>query len=140
MASVEQGLVARLYDSSGITDLIGSGTVFRCLPGRHQQGDAQPSIRWDLLDTQRQFVLSGPTGNATSYFRVDCAGETYDSARALADEVISLFAAYGGSPATGLTFYNSQAHESGYTCIRNPGASDSYTHLLTVEVRVWHDF
>lgn len=139
MANIEQGLVDRLHASTTIKGLIGEGTAFRCYPGRVLQSVAMPAIRWSLVSTTRTRHLNGAVAAYDSLFHVDAIGETYDSARGLADAIVAQLEAYDGYPVGGLKVY-CEVDDAGHGFYRAPDAMDTNDrHMITLAVRFFHN-
>jgi hypothetical protein len=139
MANIEEGLVDRLYASSTILSLVGSGSDFRCYPGRVLQAVAMPAIRWTLVSTTRARHLNGAVAAAETLFHVDAIGETYDSARTVADAIIAQLESYSGYPVGGLRVY-CQVDDAGHGFYRAPDANDTNDrHMIVLAVRMWHN-
>jgi hypothetical protein len=80
---MEELIRARLLASGGVTSLAGSRVDF----GGNPQGTANPRVcMWTISDAEG-LTISGPDGFSPGRVQVDCYGDTYSSAKALARAV-----------------------------------------------------
>lgn len=96
--SFESELKAHVAAAGGVTSLIQS----RFHPTRLPEGGQKPASTYQRIDTNRRNSLDGFTSGLTRIpLQLDHWGESYESARAVADA----FAAALDSPASTIKFY-----------------------------------
>src|SRR4030067_952427 len=89
MGSACGAIIEHLRDAAGVTALIGTGNSFRCYPGRIPHGDEFPAIKWSLISTTPERHLTGKAGYGYTTMMIDCIGTSFDSAKGLADAVVT---------------------------------------------------
>lgn len=78
---IETDLIARIRSDTAIAALIGS----RIYPLVAPEGATKPNITYQLLSSERDRHLLGPSGLVHSTYQFDCWANTMDAARPLAE-------------------------------------------------------
>lgn len=130
---MEEGLIARLLATSGVTNLVSQ----RVYPGRRPQGSSLPTITLSRISGAPMYTDDGETGLASARVQVDCWGTTYTSAKNAARAAIDSFSAYFGSSG-GYTFqYVLLDAERDFS---EPGAdSAEYLYRTSLDFIVWYN-
>lgn len=142
MDNIAKALVNLLHATSAVTDLVGTGTGFRCYPGRIPQGDAMPAIRWHYVGTIPERCLAGTDlDEAWSTFTIDAIGDTYDDALELAEAVRDTLEGYVGTPTdTSTHFHQTRAEIEAHGFYADPVSNDtSNRHMLTIALNIEHN-
>jgi hypothetical protein len=96
---MEEGLIAKLLATSGVTSLVQA----RVYPGRRPQASVLPAVAMNRISGAPVYTDQGEAGLATARVEIDCWGETYTSAKQTARAVIAALSAFFGT-AGGYTF------------------------------------
>jgi hypothetical protein len=92
---IGKAIHARLKAHAGTTALVES----RIYPMRLPQGPTYPAVRYQVIGAPREYVMGGATGDVHARVQVDCYAETYEGAKAVAEQVrlaLSFFAGTSG--------------------------------------------
>jgi hypothetical protein len=98
---MEEGIVARLLGTSGVTALVST----RVYPGRRPQASALPAIDFNTISGAPVYSNDGESGLASARVEINCWGTTYSSAKHVARAVKDSLSAFVGQ-AGGITFQN----------------------------------
>jgi hypothetical protein len=98
---MEEGIIAKLLATSGVTDLVSQ----RVSPGRRPQASALPAITLTTISGAPVYTDDGESGLASASIEINCWGETYSSAKAVARAVKAALSAFAGE-AGGVTVQN----------------------------------
>lgn len=90
--TIDEGLVAYLLQSAGVTDLIGT----RLRPGRLKQSDTLPAVTYTVLSELTDYGLSASSGLPVRRLQLDVWGQTYTSAQTVALKFRDLLNGYRG--------------------------------------------
>lgn len=84
--SIEQAVVDRLGGVTAVTDLLGTSPI-RIHPANAAQKTVLPYVTYELLSTQREGILTGQTGLASTRIQLDVWGETALSCYNVAEQI-----------------------------------------------------
>ena len=98
---MEEGIIARLLATSGVTALVST----RVSPGRRPQASALPAIDVNTISGAPVYTDDGESGLASARVEINCWGQTYSSAKLVARAVKAALSAFVGESA-GITFQN----------------------------------
>lgn len=83
MATLEEGLVAKLLAMAGVTSLVGT----RIYPLVEPQDASLPAIVYQRISGPRDHVMEGASGLAMARMQLTMLASTYSGAKALAEAV-----------------------------------------------------
>lgn len=98
---MEEGIIAKLRATSGVTELVAQ----RISPGRRPQASALPAITLTTISGAPVYSDDGESGLFSASIEINCWGETYSSAKAVARAVKAALSAFAGE-VSGVTFQN----------------------------------
>jgi len=97
MATIEEGLYARLSGTAGVTALVST----RIYPMAIPQDITLPAIAYQRISGLRIPEHDGPSGLATGRVQFTCQGTSYSSAKAVATAVRAALDCYSGAITVG---------------------------------------
>jgi hypothetical protein len=130
---MEEGVIAKLLATSGVTSLVST----RISPGRRPQAGALPSISVNSISGAPVYTDDGEAGLAYGRIEIDCWAETYSSAKAVARAVKAALSAFVGE-AGGITFqYILMDAERDFS--EGGGNAAEYLYRTNLDFIVWFE-
>jgi len=128
---IEDALYSRLSGFAGLTALVGT----RIYPLKLEPGAALPAVSFQLIDAERD-RLSGQDGvDHAARFQLDSWADTYESAKAVAAQVVAALDRWSGTVAgvvVNTSFIDSERDTF------EEQVADGVPRVLT-EATVWHE-
>jgi hypothetical protein len=131
---MEAALIARLLGTAGVAALIGGTRVY---PGSRPQGDQLPAIVLNWISGAPVYTDDGEAGLASVRVQIDCWGETYSSAKDVAQAVRASLSAFQGT-ISGVTFQNILIEDERDD--REDGLNDAqYLYRTNIDFIIWYE-
>ncbi len=130
---MEAALIARLLGTAGVASLVGA----RVYPGSRPQGDQLPGIVLNWISGAPVYTDDGEAGLSSARVQIDCWGDTYSSAKDVAQAVRASLSAFLGT-VSGVTFQNILIEDERDD--REKGLNDAeYLYRTNIDFIIWYE-
>lgn len=129
---MEEALIGFMLSDAPLKALVGDRIDWQKRP----QGDALPSISMQRVSGVRDYAMQGPTGLVQSRVQVDCWGETYASALAVARaarDLLSGIRRHIGATELQGAFIDGERHD-----FEKEGNAAEGFHRISMDFQIWH--
>lgn len=127
-----QSLTSLILSSSSVTSLVPSeNIVWKKLHAR----DSWPRIVLHTVSSTPQYHMTGPSGLSVTRVQADCLGETYSSARAVAQALETLLSSYYGT--YGTTKFDGIFIDSVRDALEDDDTPDTIFGV-SIDLMIWH--
>ncbi len=90
---IEEALYTHLISHAGLTAIVGN----RIYPVLLPQDVTFPAVTYQRISTVREYAQEGPSGLAHPRFQFSCWAETYEEAKAVAEQIRFALSGYKGT-------------------------------------------
>lgn len=130
---MEAALIARLLGTPAVAGLVDGTRVY---PGSRPQGDPLPGIVVTWISGAPIYTDDGETDLASARVQIDCWGETYSSAKDVAQAVRASLSAFQGTVSS-VTFQNILIEDERDD--REAGLNDAqYLYRTNIDFIIWY--